>query len=269
MSRATGWLGADEPDAQGPAMPTTGFILANRADPGQGRTLGEVLARAELAPDRDDPEPEDADDRMAWMVTRGYSPGLISQLSLRLADVSAELQAEEEKLAKGVRRAEQVRQMHEAGRIRAWDIPNMLGDLGDEGTVARLERQAASLRQQIDAAQEAIAPPERRDPDPFEAATSRAHTAFAEVTRQRMAEAQARQASRPAARPFAGRGLAVRTEITCGGCKAEGIDADTSFLIHSDPDRHPGLDAEMDFQPESGGSPQRRGYSSAGAVISR
>ena len=85
------------------------------------------------------------------MVSRGYGPGQLSQLAQRLADVSAELQAEREKLEKGAVRAGQVRQMHEAGRITAWDVMNMLGDEGDEGRVAQLQRQQASLQQQIDA----------------------------------------------------------------------------------------------------------------------
>jgi hypothetical protein len=263
----TGWIG-EEPDRQAPAMPTTAFLLANRADPEQARTLEQVLARALVVPDRSGPEREDPDDRYAAMVSRGYAPGLLSQLAQRLGDVSAELQAEREKLEQGAIRAGQVHRMHEAGRIRAWDIPAMLGDLGDEGTVARLERQQASLQQQLDAASEAIAPPERRDPDPLEAAAQRAHAAFAEVTRARMAELEAGvRRSRPRPPFFAGRGVAVRSEVTCGGCKAAGIDPDTSFLIHSDPDRHPGLDAEIDFDPEQRGPVQRRRRDDYGMAV--
>lgn len=234
----TGWIvdEAEVPEPRGTAS-FTGFMLANRADPGQGRTLGEVLGRAGAVPDRGGPEAQDPDDRMAAMVTRGYSPGLISQLSVRLSDVENELAGERAKLEAGVRRAEQVRQMHEAGRIRAWDIPGMLGDdLGDEGRVSQLQRQAASLRQQIDAASEAIAPPEQRDLDPLEAAAQRAHATFVEVTRARMAEAEA-GVRRSGPRPFAGgHGVAVRSEVTCTECVMVGANPQESFLLHADPD---------------------------------
>lgn len=232
----TGWIG-EEPDRQAPAMPTTAFLLANRADPEQARTLEQVLARAAQAPDRGGPEREDPDDRYAAMVSRGYAPGLLSQLAQRLGDVSAELQAEREKLDRGAIRAGQVRRMHEAGRIRAWDIPAMLDDLGDEGRVAQLERQQASLQQQLDQAQEAITPPSRRDPDPLEAAAQRAHEAFREVTRARVAEMETRQASRPERRrPFAGRGSVTRSEpVTCKLCIKYGATSEQSFLIHNDP----------------------------------
>jgi hypothetical protein len=230
----TGWIG-EEPDTQAPAMPTTTFLLANRADPEQARTLEQALARAAAAPDRRDPEAPDPDERAAALLSRGYAPGAISQLAQRLGDVTAELQAEREKLERGATRAEQVRQTHAAGRITAWDVMNMLDDLGDEGRVAQLQRRQASLQQQVDAANEAIAPPERRDLDPLEAAAQRAHAAFAEVTRARMAELEAGvRRSRP--RPFAGRGVAVRSEVTCRDCIAVGASADESFLLHRDPD---------------------------------
>jgi hypothetical protein len=63
------------------------------------------------------------------------------------------------------------------------------GDFGDQATVERLERRADGLRRQIAEAQAAIAPPERRTPDPLEAASRHAHEVFVEVTRARMAEA--------------------------------------------------------------------------------
>ena len=158
----TGWLGAEEPE-RSPGF--ADLILASRPEPGQGRTLEQVLARAAAAPDRhgDEHGPEDFDDRAAVMVTRGYSPGLISQLAARLSDVESELAGERAKLEAGARRAEQVRRAHEAGRIRAWDIPQLLGDDGDPGRVEQLQRQAATLRQQIRQANEAITPPPQRD----------------------------------------------------------------------------------------------------------
>ena len=257
MSRATGWLGADEPDEQAPAMPTTGFILAHRGDPGQGRTLEQALARAEQAPGRADPEPEDFDARAASMLTRGYQPGAISRLAMQLQDTCTELAGEQEKLEQAARRARQVHAMHERGQIRALDIPAMLGDEGDVGRVQQLHRQADSLRRQLDAAHEAMSPPSRRDPDPLEAVNRVGHAAYVEASRAAVAAVRA-GTRRPERRPFAGRGSAVRSEVTCGGCKAEGIDPDTSFLLHSDPDRHPGLDAEIDFVPDVPEQAERR-----------
>jgi hypothetical protein len=93
--------------------------------------------------------------------------------------------------------------------------PAALGDdLGDEGRVRLLERRAESLRRQIGEAHEAISPPSRRDPDPLEAAASRAHQVFAELTRQRMAEAEAR---RPEPRPFASRAGLPAADAECTG----------------------------------------------------
>jgi hypothetical protein len=87
----------------------------------------------------------------------------------------------------------------------------------DEGRVRLLERCAASLRAQIADAMAAVSPPERRAPDPLAEAGRRAHAAFAEVTRARMAEVEAR---RPEPRPFASvsRGAGRSTEHTGPDC---------------------------------------------------
>ena len=71
-----GWI-SEEPE-QAPVGGFAGFILANRAAPGAGSSLGQVFARAAQARDRE-PEPVDPDDRMAAMVTRGYRPGAAPQ----------------------------------------------------------------------------------------------------------------------------------------------------------------------------------------------
>jgi hypothetical protein len=91
------------------------------------------------------------------------------------------------------------------------------GDFGDPATVERLERRADGLRRQIAEAQEMIAPPQRRTPDPLEAASRRAHEVFVEVTRAAMAEAQA---GVRAPRPFASvsRGAGGSTEHTGDDC---------------------------------------------------
>ena len=188
-----------------------------RRDPDEGRLLADVLGRAAM-PSREERAAElaqpDPDDRTAALLTRGYRPGQLSQLSQRLGDVSAELEAEREKLERGARRSEQVRQLHEAGRLTAWQVMQQLdGDFGDEARVRQLQRQQASLQSQIEQAHEAASPPRQRELDGVEAAAQRAHQIFTEVTRQRMAEAQAR---RPEPRPFAGRGSADAADECTG-----------------------------------------------------
>jgi hypothetical protein len=214
----TGWVG-EEP-AQTHAAGFAGFILAHRAPPSEPVTLEQavnrVLNRA-AQPDKP-PEPyDDDDDRQAALLTRGYRPGLLNELSRQLADVAAEAQAEPEKIEKGARRAEHIHQAHQAGRLDAFGVMRAMDfDEGDPGRVAVLERRAESLRQQLSDASEIMSPPQRRDLDPLAEAGRRAHEAFAEVTRARMAEAQARV---PEPRPFASvsRGAGRSTEHTPGG----------------------------------------------------
>jgi hypothetical protein len=216
----TGWLGSEEPGEThaGGFAGYADFILAHRAAPGEGHTLEQVFARAAQARDRE-PERDDPDDRAAALVGRGYSPGRLSQLSQQLGDVQAELEAEREKIAAGARRAAVIHRAHEAGRLDAFAVMRAMDsvDEGDDARVRLLERRAASLRAQITDATEVMSPPERRAPDPLEAAASRAHAAFVEVTRARMAEAEAR---RPEPRPFASvsRGAGRSTEHTGPDC---------------------------------------------------
>jgi hypothetical protein len=186
---------------EAPAAGFADFILAHRAPPGEGHTLEQVFARAAQARDRE-PERDDPDDKAAALLTRGYSPGMISQLSQQLGDVQAELEAEREKIEQGAHRAAVIQRAHKAGRLDAFAVMRAMDsvDEGDEGRVRLLERRAASLRAQIADVTAAISPPERRAPDPLEAAASRAHAAFAELTRGRMAEAEARRGE---PRPFA------------------------------------------------------------------
>jgi hypothetical protein len=206
----TGWI-SEEPE-QAPVGGFAGFILANRAAPGAGRSLGQVFARAAQARDRE-PEPVDPDDRMAAMVIRGYRPGALRSLSEQLGDVQAELEEEQAKLERGARRQEIAAREHAAGRADVWQMQRMLdGDFGDQATVELLERRADGLRRQIAEAQAAIAPPERRIPDPLEAASRHAHEVFVEATRARMAEAQEQSRRRPEPPPFAGRGAAADPE---------------------------------------------------------
>jgi len=201
----TGWLG-EAPD-EIPPMPLTQLALARqerRAGP-----LETALARSRANDIREAREAAanapDPDERAANFVARGYTPGLLQHLAQRLGDTTAEIEAENEKIEKGKRRAEHVMRMQANGQIRAWDVPAALGDEGDPGRVAQLERQAESLRRQIGEAQAMISPPPQRDLDPVEQASRAAHAAFVEVTRARLAEAQARAPApreRPLSAPF-------------------------------------------------------------------
>jgi hypothetical protein len=160
----------------------------------------------------------DPDERAANLVAAGYSPGLLNELSQRLGDTVAELEAEREKIERGARRQEIAGREHAAGRADVWQMQRMLdGDFGDQAVVERLERRADGIRRQIAEAQEMIAPPQQRETDPLEAASRHAHQVFAELTRQRFAEAQA---GRPEPRPFASvsRGAGRSTEHTGPDC---------------------------------------------------
>jgi hypothetical protein len=253
----TGWTN-EAPDAEGPAQPGgfAGFLSACRPDPAEGRTLEAVLARAHR--DRDPgPEPRDQDEQMANLMARGYAPGRLSQLSARLAEAQAQLAAEREKVEADAKWNERVRRAHASGQMAAADIARSWAarDEGDPAKVEQLERRAASLERQLADAVAVIAP--RQEPaDPLEAATRRAHEAFTQLTRQKMADAAA---GRPAARPFASGsrgGLAVRAEaVTCDACAAIGASPWESWQIHhSDADGQPvsGVAAELPSGQEAG-----------------
>jgi len=209
----TGWL-TEEPD-EVPAMPVTQMMLdrqQHRAGP-----LETALARSRANEIREAREAAanapDPDERAANLVARGYSPGLLNDLSQRLGDTVAELEAEREKVSRGARRQEIAAREHAAGRADVWQMQRMLdGDFGDQAVVDRLERRADGLRRQIAEAQEMIAPPQRREENSVEAASRHAHQVFVEATRARMAEAQEQARRRPAPPPFAGRGAATDAE---------------------------------------------------------
>lgn len=216
----TGWLGAGEPD-EVPAMPVTEMLLGrqqNRAGP-----LETALARSradEIRQAREEAaNAPDPDERAANFVARGYSPGRLYELAQRLGDVTAELEAERDKLEKAARRAQFAAREHAAGRA---DVSRMLammdGDDGDENRVAMLERRAESLRRQIAEAQAAVSPPAQRDLDPVEQASRAAHEAFREATRAAWEAAQSGTA-RPAPRPFASVSRSGGTEHTGPDCR--------------------------------------------------
>ena len=218
----TGWI----PEESGgpPPMPLTEMALARqqrRAGP-----LETALARSAANDIREAREAAanapDPDERAANFVARGYQPGLLYELSQRLGDTTAELEAERDKLEKAARRAQFAAREHAAGRA---DVSRMLammdGDDGDASRVAMLERRAESLRRQIAEAQDMIAPPQARDLDPVEAASRAAHEVFREVTRAAWEAAQSGTA-RPAPRerpPFGSVSRGRSTEHTGPDCR--------------------------------------------------
>ncbi len=202
----TGWIG-EEPEAEAPAMPLTNMALA-RQHRGPGDALAMALARSRAAEAREIRDEAaaapDPDERAAGLIARGYSPGLASQLSMRLGDTMAELADEEAKIEKAARRQEHLHRAHERGQISVFDIARSLGeaDDGDEGRVRMLTRRAESLRRQIAEANEAVSQPQRYESgDGIESATRRAHETFAEVTRAMLAEGAERDCPSGAA-PF-------------------------------------------------------------------
>jgi hypothetical protein len=216
----TGWLG-EAPD-EVPPMPVTEMMLARqqrRAGP-----LETALARSAASDIREAREAAanapDPDERAANLVVRGYTPGLLQELSQRLGDTTAELEAERDKLEKAARRAQFAAREHAAGRA---DVSRMLsmmdGDDGDESRVALLERRAESLRRQIAGAQAMIAPPQARDPGPVEAASRAAHEVFREVTRARWADVQGGSRPRRERPPFDSVSRGRSTEHTGPDCR--------------------------------------------------
>ena len=107
------------------------------------------------------------------------------------------------------------RREHAAGRLDVWAVQRMLDrDFGDAKRAERLERRADSLRRQLAGAAQLMAP-ERAPEDPLEAASRCAHQVFTEVTRQKMADAQA---GRSEPRPFASAGPSAAAECTGPDC---------------------------------------------------
>jgi hypothetical protein len=219
------------PEAPGaPALPVTEMLLANkRYEPGDN--LAMALARSRDEPD----EQPDPDERAANLVARGVRPGMVSELSAKLADCETELAAEQEKLEKAARRQERIRRDHDRGLITAWDIARMQDfDEGDAARAARLERKAERLRAQLAEAAALISPAAQWRPDPVEDALGRAreaHREFVESTRAKMAGRQPR-ASRPFG--YASRG-GTADKVTCPDCVAVGASPAESFLLHTDP----------------------------------
>ena len=238
----TGWGGED---AEAPAMPLAAHLLASR-ERGPGDTLAISMARGRATEARELREEAaaavDPDERAANLIGRGVTPGMTIDLGQRLADAEAELAGERQKIAKGERVNARVRGMLERGQIGGLEASRMLdGDFGDATRAEKLERKCDRLRQQIADTAAMVAPPQERQPDGLEAASRTAHEIFREITRQRMADAQAGRTSR-ARRPFASvsRSSSGDGEVTCTDCANAGATPEESFTLHNDPELFPG-----------------------------
>jgi hypothetical protein len=221
------------------------YELIESFKPAPATTVAEVLARVASVPDRADiaaaaAERAEADARADARETRmmlnrrlGNPLGEVSRMQAVVSEIRDRVQAMETELEK------------ERGRLsRASETLAHWSEQADEVYRASVQRSAPD---------DLLGPAK---------AILAGHQEYVAASRAAIAAVQAGTPRQR--RPFGGE--VRRSEFTCAGCKAEGIDPDTSFLLHSDPDRHPGLDAEIDFYPEPGEPVQRRGYSYAGEI---
>src|SRR5258708_19040327 len=123
----TGWMGDGQGDR--PALPTANMLLSQR-ERGAGDVLAEAMARSQAAEARQAREEAaaalDPDEHAANLITAGYAPGMLTDLSRRLGETMAELADERAKIERGKRREQRVMADHAAGRIGAWDIQRAL-----------------------------------------------------------------------------------------------------------------------------------------------
>lgn len=207
-------------------MEISEFMQSMRAAPGEvALTAGQALARHQAAAGREEPVvtlAEQQEEAAVRMLSAGYSPGALSALAMQAADTSAALEAERSRIAAAARRTEMVMRAHARGDVQAADVPGMLpDDPGSEERAERLEAKMESLRRQM-AAVAAVAQRRAEPEDPAEAATRRAHQAFAEVTREMMTGTEAGRAPGRDRRPFpVSRGAAVGPDI-CPDCAGAG-----------------------------------------------
>ena len=102
----------------------------------------------------------------------------------------------------------------------------------------RINENLTALTRQMDQINAAVASRSAvgiDDQDDLLAPARRAHAAFVEETRLRMAGAAAGRAPR-ARRPFVSRGSVIGRSEHCLHCIDQGVDDETSYLLHSDPE---------------------------------
>jgi hypothetical protein len=178
-------------------------IAQLRGEP--GRTLEEIQHAAVAQGDASDraearrreQEARDPDEIAAALLAKGYAPGAQVALAQRLADVSAELEDERQKIERGERRMENVRALLERGQIGGLEAAERMdGDFGDPAQVERLERRAESLRAQLAEMAELMRSPQDRQHDAVAEAATRARRILAEVEQERRLEDEAEAAGR-------------------------------------------------------------------------
>jgi hypothetical protein len=164
-----------------------------------------------------------------------------------------------------------------AGRSQA-DIFSEAGRLGDEDSeyeaaravMEKIDRRRASRAEvrRYEAEQLAMASRAASSDDPYEAATRRAHRAFAEHTRALVAEVAAGTPRREP-RPKGRGGNVVRSELECWWCVSNNVSHEESTLLHLDPQsRVPITTIDQAIAEERAEHVERRRYGSH-AEISR
>jgi hypothetical protein len=215
------------------------FELIEQFRPAPATSVAEVLARAAAMPDRDD-------------ITEAATERAAAEARAEQRETAAMLNRMQGDPIGNVSRAATA--VSEA-RDRVNDLESQL-----ETARGRLTRASESLAHWSGAADGVIATARRSaaTDDPMEQAQRRAHAAFTEITRTKMAARSAR-APRRAARPFASRGSVTRSEC-CQWCIDQNVSDEDSYLLHSDPEL-----AVPVTTPEQAAERRHRG----GAVISR
>jgi len=128
----------------------------------------------------------------------------------------------------------------------------------------RLNRAAGQLAHWSGAADEVMATARRSavSDDPLEQAQRRAHQAFAEITRAKVAERESgRPQPRRERRPFASRGSVTRSEC-CQWCIDQNVNDEDSYLLHSDPE----LAVPITTPEQATAKAERRAHSSYAEV---
>jgi hypothetical protein len=217
------------------------FGLIEQFRPDAPTTVAEVLARAAAAPDRT--EVEQAAAERAAADARAEQRETTAMLNRMQGDPIGNVSRCQAAVSEA--------------RDRVMDLQAQL-----ETAQGRLSRAAEQLAHWSGAADEVMATARRSavSDDPLEQAQRRAHAAFAEITRTKVA-ARAAGTPRRAPRPFASRGSVTRSE-SCQWCINQNVSDEESYLLHSDPE----LNVPV-VSPEQAASAERS--HSGHAVISR
>lgn len=190
------------------------YGLIESFKPAPAMSVEEVLRRAALAPDRAEIEQEQAE------------------------RAAADQRAEQRELTAMLDRAagsplQQVTRCQAAVASCREEVDDLEAQL--ERSRAKLRRAAESLVGWEAEAERVMTAARRQSDDPLTQASRRAHEAFVSVTRAKVAE-MAAGTPRRERHPKGHGGHAVRSE-NCVYCTQEGLDDDTAFLLHSDPER--------------------------------